>query len=112
MVPCSDRCKALYDNLNSEQSQGEDDRAALELAIIKESLKAVRGRPRWIPHNVNPADALTKMTGAHTEPLLKLLRTNKFQIEEEEEEVLSRGKQSSARLKISNQAAGTLSFSG
>lgn len=103
--------KALYDNLNSEQSQGEDDRAALELAIIKESLKAVRGRPRWIPHNVNPADALTKMTGAHTEPLLKLLRTNKFQIEEEEE-VLSRGKQSSARLKISNQAAGTLSFSG
>ena len=103
--------KALYDSLNSEQSQGEDDRAALELAIIKESLRAVRGRARWIPHNVNPADSLTKMSGAHTEPMLKLLKKNCFRIEEESE-VLSRGKQSDSRLKVSTQTAGTLSFGG
>ena len=47
--------KALFDK---------DDRAALEVAIIKESLLAVGGRPRWIPHNVNPSGALTKVTDA------------------------------------------------
>ncbi len=103
--------KALFDSQNSEQSQGEDSRAALELAIIKESLRAVRGRARWIPHNVNPSDSLTKMSGAHTEPMLKLLKTNCFRIEEESD-VLSRGKQSDSRLKVSTQTAGTLSFGG
>ena len=104
--------KALYDSLSSEQSHGGDDRAALEIAIIKESLIAVKGRPRWIPHNLNPADALTKAEDAHTAPLLKLLRQNAYQIEEEEE-VLARGKQSVSRQKLShNSAAETLSFGG
>ena len=90
--------KALFDNLTTDQSQGEDERSALEVAIIKESLLVTAGRSRWIPHNRNPADALTKMDGAHTEPMLSLLKSNVFQIEEEEE-VLNRGKQSESRLK-------------
>ena len=56
--------KALFDNLVSEQSQGDHDRATLEVAIIKESLLVVGSRPRWIPHNENPSDALTKVEGA------------------------------------------------
>jgi len=103
--------KALYDSLASEQSHGGDDRAALEVAIIKESLIAVGGRARWVPHNLNPADALTKAEEAHSEPLLKLMKQNAYQIEEEEQ-VLSRGKQSDHRQKISHSAAGTLSFGG
>ena len=90
--------KALYDGLNTDQSQGEDERSALEMAVIKESLLITRGRPRWVPHNVNPADALTKVDGAHTEPMLRLLRSNAFRLEEETE-VLSRGRQSDNRQK-------------
>ena len=104
--------KALLDNLGSEQSQGEDDRAGLEVAIIKESLLAVGGRPRWIPHNVNPSDALTKVDGAHVEPMLQVLRSNSFQIEAEDE-VLQRGRQSENRLKTgAKHVVGTSTFGG
>ena len=104
--------KALFDNLGSEQSQGDDDRAALEVAIIKESLLMVGGRPRWIPHNENPSDALTKVDGAHVQPMLKLLQSNSFRIEEEEQ-VLQRGRQSENRLKVGARAAvGTSIFGG
>ena len=104
--------KALFDNLGSEQSQGDDDRAALEVAIIKESLLMVGGRPRWIPHNENPSDALTKVDGAHVQPMLKLLQSNSFRIEEEEQ-VLQRSRQSENRLKVGTRAAvGTSNFGG
>ena len=55
------------------------------------------GRPRWLPHNHNPADALTKIA-SHSEPLLKLLQTNHFSIEEETT-VLERGRQHEDRRK-------------
>ncbi|CAK8993884.1 unnamed protein product [Durusdinium trenchii] len=91
--------KALYDSLNSDQSQGgTDDRATLEIAIIKESLAVTQTRPRWIPHNFNPADALTKVQGCHAEPLMRLLRTGHMTLEEESD-VLERGKQSQHRMK-------------
>ena len=92
--------KALYDSLNSDQSQGgTDDRATLEIAIIKESLAVTQTRPRWIPHNFNPADALTKVQGCHAEPLMRLLRTGHMTLEEESD-VLERGKQSQHRMKV------------
>ena len=96
--------KALFDGLCSEQSSGDDDRSALEIAIIKESILAVQGRPRWIPHNENPADALTKVEGAHAQPLLRLLQSNQFQIEEEDD-VLQRGRQSESRLKMNSRTS-------
>ena len=92
--------KSLYDSLNSEQSQGDDDRSALETAIIRESLSVCRGRPRWVPHNHNPADSMTKFAGGHHEPLLKLLQSGCFMIEDEEQ-VLSREKQAESRKKTS-----------
>ena len=86
--------KSLFDSLNSEQSQGDDDRSALEVAIIRESLSVCLGRPRWVPHNHNhnPADSMTKFAGGHHDPLLKLLQSGGFMIEDEEQ-VLSREKQ-------------------
>ena len=107
---CVMDAKSLYDALNSEQSQGDDDRSALETAIIRESLNVCRGRPRWVPHNRNPADSMTKAVGGHHEPLLKLLQNGVFQIEDEDE-VLKRGKQSDQRLKTS-QASWNSSFGG
>ena len=92
--------KSLFDALHSEQASGEDDRSALEIAIIQESLQKLSGRIRWVPHNVNPADALTKLQGAHMQPLMKLLRSNHLQIEQEEH-ILRREKQSDRRLKSS-----------
>ena len=90
--------KSLFDGASSEQAQGEDDRSALEIAIIQESLAKVRGRMRWLPHNRNPADALTKLAGAHMQPMMQLLHSNTIQIEEESE-VLQQGKQSAYRMK-------------
>ncbi|CAE7512755.1 GIP [Symbiodinium pilosum] len=90
--------KSLYDGVHSEQPNGEDDRSALEMAVIQESLQALGGRIRWVPHNRNPADGLTKLLGAHMDPLLELLATNSFQLEDELG-VLAQGKQGDHRLK-------------
>ena len=90
--------KSLYDGVHSEQPNGEDDRSALEMAVIQESLQALGGRIRWVPHNRNPADGLTKLLGAHMDPLLELLTTNSFQLEDELG-VLAQGKQGDHRLK-------------
>ena len=92
--------KSLFDALHAEQAHGEDDRSALEVAIIQESLLRLGGRVRWIPHNVNPSDALTKVDGAHVQPLIQLLRTNCFRLEAESD-ILAREKQGDRRLKSS-----------
>ena len=46
--------------------------------------------PRWIPHDKNPTDALTKMDGAHVVPLAALLKSGYWQITPEEEELQMR----------------------
>merc|ERR1712139_727690 len=82
--------KALYDALLSEQQNQDDERAALECSMIKEDMETLGARPRWVPHDKNPADALTKVEGAHAAPMAKLLRTSKFSIKEESEELSER----------------------
>ena len=91
--------KSVYDACANEQAQGEDDRSALEIAVIKDSLGRLKGRIRWVPHNKNPSDMLTKLVGAHEVPMMNLLRTNRWKIEEEAD-VLSQGKQHSMRQKL------------
>ena len=66
----------LYDSLASD-CVCDDKKGALEAPIIAEFLHRSGGRVRWIPHNENPADALTKMAGAHVAPLWSLLRTGR-----------------------------------
>ena len=91
--------KSLYDATSSEQATGEDDRSALEIAMIQDSISAVKGRLRWVPHNENPADMQTKNTGAHEAPMMQLLRSHHVQIQSEEA-VLSSGRQSENRMKV------------
>ena len=79
--------KALYDALLSEQQHQDDERAALECSLIKEDLETLGGRPRWVPHDKNPADALTKVEGTHFAPMARLLNTSRFCINEESEEL-------------------------
>ena len=80
--------KAVYDALLSEQQNQDDERASLECSLIKEDLETLGGRPRWVPHDKNPADALTKVEGAHFAPMARLLNTSRFCIKEEAEELL------------------------
>ena len=92
--------KSVFDGSSNEQAQGEDDRSALEFAVIQESLSKIRGRLRWIPHNKNPSDGLTKLLSkAHMEPMMSLLRSHTLAIEAEED-VIHREKQSDHRKKI------------
>ena len=82
--------KALYDALLSEQQNQDDERAALECSLTKEDMEALGCQPRWVPHGKNPADALTKVEGAHFAPMARLLNTSRFCIKEEAEELLER----------------------
>ena len=94
--------KSVFDSTSSaeRQFQGEDDRAALEAAIIQESLANLRARLRWIPHNVNPSDGLTKLPQqAHMQPLYDLLKRHSMKIQREEIELAS-GRQGDKRLKV------------
>ena len=51
--------KGLYDSVASELPS-DDKASAQEVPLIREVLAGIRGRCRWIPHNRNPADCLTK----------------------------------------------------
>ena len=53
--------KSLFDNLMQQQYTGAEKRAALEICVIRDSLESLGGRVRWVPHDRNPADCLTKL---------------------------------------------------
>ena len=84
--------KGLYDSLDNELPQ-DDKKSALEVPIIVEFLKRIGGRARWVPHNKNPGDAMTKFKGAHMLPLLQLLKTGFYEMRGEREELESRAQQ-------------------
>eukprot|EP00973_Karenia_brevis_P056569 7870050-Karenia_brevis.AAC.1 len=56
-------------------------------------MRRMHGRCRWVPHNDNPADALTKLKGAHLAPLLELLRTGVYWLKTEEAGLASRAEE-------------------
>jgi hypothetical protein len=81
--------KSLYDNLMQEQYTGAEKRAALEICVIRDSLHTLGGKARWIPHQRNPADCLSKIKG-NVEPLLQLLRKGSYQLVGEQDELAQR----------------------
>ena len=87
--------KGLYDAMNNELPQ-DDKKSATETPIIEEMLSRMNGRLRWIPHNKNPSDGLTKIKGAHMDPLMDLLRTRYYTLVVEEIELENRAKQKEA----------------
>jgi hypothetical protein len=54
---------------------------------------------RWLPHNLNPADSLTKLAGAHEKPMMDLLQTSQLRIQAEEI-TLAQGRQHEVRKKL------------
>ncbi len=76
--------KSLYDALNSEQQNQDESRSALEAYMVKEDMERMMAIPRWIPHDKNPADALTKVHNAHSQPLEDMLRSHMLTIVHED----------------------------
>ena len=50
----------------------------------------MNGRARWIPHNVNPADGLAELKGAHLRPLFDLLNDVSYHLIIEEAQLKQR----------------------
>ena len=82
--------KALYDALLSEQQNQDDERAALECSLIKEDMVTLGCRPRWVPHDKNPSDGMTKDQGGHMAPLYRMMKDHVWRITSEEEELKER----------------------
>ena len=76
--------KSLYGTVCSEQTLQEDRRAALEIADFRGTAAKLRLRLRWVLHDRNPADCLTKMDGAHEPPAMQLLTSGRFSVVDEQ----------------------------
>ena len=81
--------KSLYDALHQQQFTGAEKRAALEICVIRDSLQSLGGQAKWVPHEHNPADCLTKLAG-NAAPLLALMRRSTYKLVAEEEELEKR----------------------
>ena len=82
--------KSLFDAMHSEQASQDNARAALHASMTKDAAKDLGAIPRWVPHDKNPADALTKCDGAHCTPLIQLVTTSRWKLTFEEEELATR----------------------
>ena len=81
--------KSLFDNLSREQFTGAERRAALEICVIRDSLESLGGSARWVPHEENPVDCLTKLRG-NAARMTDLMRTGRFQLTDVEAEMHKR----------------------
>ena len=77
--------KSVFDALIKEcAGNRQDRRTAVDLAIVRETLKAQGSHIRWIPHPLMPADSMTKADpSAGNDALRHLLRTGKLVWDEE-----------------------------
>ena len=74
--------KSLYDLLIHETTGGTDRRNALDVQVLREELKELSGRIRWVEHMQMPADCLTKKRG-RVDTLHRILKEGTFGITEE-----------------------------
>ena len=81
--------KGLYDSLDNELPQ-DDKKSAVIMPIVEEILRKCNGRSRWIPHNYNPSDGLTKLRGAHLQPMMDLLQAGMYHLKAEEAQIKDR----------------------
>ena len=77
--------KSVFDALIKECAGNRQDRpTAVDLAIVRETLKAQRSHIRWIPHPLMPADSMTKADPSDGNDALRhLLRNGKLVWDEE-----------------------------
>ncbi len=76
--------KSLYDNLLREGASHGGKRAALEVVVARDSLDVLGGVPRWVPHELNIVDGMTKIKG-NRKPLLVYLKRATITLRDESE---------------------------
>ena len=81
--------KSIYGNLTREQFTGAEKRSALEICVIRDSLYSMDGEIRWVPHEKNAVDCLTKVKG-NMESLLDLMKAARYTLVGEEQEMRKR----------------------
>ena len=72
-----------------EQFIGAEKRAALEIGVVRDSLDSLGGKARWVTHNRNPSDCLSKIRG-DVDCLLRLIRSGIHQPVDEQSEMDNR----------------------
>ena len=92
---CVVDAKSVFDVLikNSAGSK-QDKRTAIDLCIIRDSLRKAGCRVRWVPHWAMVSDGLTKADVAKSNAALEqMLRTGRFRLLCEKEEMVTRAGQ-------------------
>ena len=84
---CVTDCKSLYDHLLAVGSPTtlQDKRSAVDVLIIRESLKKTGCVIRWAPTGLQLADGLTKDKGEAVECLRCSLRSGSYMLRSEEQ---------------------------
>ena len=84
---CVTDCKSLYDHLSAVGSPStlHDKRSAIDVLIIRESMKKTGCVIRWAPTELQLADGLTKDKGEAVECLRRSLRSGSYVLRCEEQ---------------------------
>ncbi len=79
-------CKSLYDTVTANGSPAtlEDKRCAIDVVVIRDSLRRCRGRIRWVPTDRQLADSLTKDKGECADLLRACMRACMYQLSDEQ----------------------------
>ena len=106
-------CKSIYDHLQNYASPGSigDKRVAIDLVIVRETLKRVGGLIRWVPTWLQLADAMTKESPEAMDLLRAALVSNKYHLSQESVMLDAAAKQRQVRLERKNQCATMISQS-
>ena len=82
--------KSLYDALK-KQAKGKEPRIALAAGEIRQGMNACGVQVRWIPHNEQLCDPLTKrMHKANLQALMRVMRAGRYKLRSEGDELAYR----------------------
>lgn len=94
-------CKSLFDHLLSPSAPTaiEDRRTSIDVAIIRESLRAMQAHLRWVPTDRMLADALTKDQGDPLDLLRSCLKSGEYQISPEDHVLRTQAREREDRMR-------------
>ena len=102
-------CRSLYDHLNPLGSGGvlDDRRTAIDIAIIRQSIRRTGLEARWVPtgHNHMIADGLTKDRAEPMDLLRSVIRTAKYQLADEQLVLDRKREERERRKQLANKRA-------
>ena len=100
-------CRSLFDHLNSLSSGGvlDDRRTAIDIAIIRQSIRRTGLEARWVPTGHMLADGLTKDRAEPMDLLRSVLRAARYQLADEQLVLDRKREERERRKQIASQRA-------